>query len=122
MQAQDQLVLSPYYPHSKFVNAGVIKKLEFIRSMRWHKTIEEFYEDISSPEFAPNIELRPEVLDKWRRHTEFRPFIRFEMRKLGTDIEPMVLAGFYCGDCKHKDEKRIELVLYYPGFNSYIHE
>jgi hypothetical protein len=110
----ETLTLSPYYPHSKFVNAGITRTLEFIEPIRWHHPLSDFYEKAQQPEFAPDIELDQKVIDKWKRDPKFHPFIKWAMSTWGTDIVPEILAGFYCDGCKHSNTKKIQLVLYYP--------
>lgn len=111
----ETLTLSPYYPHSKFVDAGITRKLEFAEPMRWYQSPSDFYEKVKQPSFAPSIELDPKVLDRWKRDSQYRPFIKWAKSLWGTDIEPQVLAAFYCDDCKNSDVKKIQLVLHYPG-------
>jgi hypothetical protein len=111
-------ILSPFYPTASDVAGGYAHQLHFGQPTRWWDSPEEFREKVKQPGFE-KFGQSAEIIEKWKSHSNFIPFIKWAATAIGSDRLPDVLGGCILREPLGESEvETVHLILYFPNLNT----
>ena len=89
-------ILSPYYPTALSVAECPKRQTRFTKQpYRWYESPEKFLALEKDKHWIGKLEMREEVISGWTWQPEYPAYIAWAKDVMHTDIEPVVLGGYY---------------------------